>query len=142
MKVSELFPRKYAVGADLEGKPVTLTISRVVIETMRPNPQADDQRKAVIYFKGATKGIILSSKKLAYQIAEIAGTEEMNDWPGTQVVLYPVPMQVAGKDRIAIRARAPEPRPEPAPASLQEDEARTERIIDPETGEILEDGAE
>lgn len=132
MKVSELFPKKYASGADLQNKPVTLTVSRVVMEKMRPNPQAKPEQKAVVYFKEAQKGIILSSQKIAYQIAEIAGTEEMNDWQGVRVTLYPVPMQVAGQARIAIRARKPSPQNgnDTPPQTLQD------QAIDPETGEI------
>lgn len=145
MKVSVLFPKKYACGADLRGKPATMTISRVEIVQMRPRASAPMENKAVVYFEGAKKGVILSSQKLAYQIAEIACTEEMNDWPGTRVTLYPEPMNVAGQPRIAIRARAPVEKNGDGqpPVGLQEDEEIIESddeelIADPITGEIVE----
>lgn len=104
MKLSELFPRRYASGGDLQGKAVALTISKVVFEVMRPSPRAKPEKKPVVYFEEATKGVILG-RTLAYQIAEIVGSEDTDHWPNTHVVLFPVPMKVAGVDRIAIRAR-------------------------------------
>jgi len=149
MKVSELFPKKYACGADLQGKSLTLKIARVVIVQMRPNPQTKMEPKGVVHFVGSQKGIILS-RKMAEQIAEIAGTEEMNNWPGTRVTIYPEPMTVAGQARIAIRARAPEEQNGDGkpPASLQEDEEiiesddEEEIIADPITGEIVEEAVQ
>lgn len=144
MKVGKLFPRKYARGADLNGRPLTVEIERVQIVMMRPNPNAQTEQKGVIYFKNAQKGVILSSRKLAEQIEEIAGTDEMNDWPGTRVTLYPEPMNVAGQARIAIRARAPDNGSNTPPTALQEQEeiidAPETQTIDPVTGELLENG--
>ena len=105
MKVSEMFPRKYATGEDLQGKPVTVTVAQVVKEEMRPQPSAPPVRKWVVYFHEAQKGVVLS-RTLAYQIAEAADSDETNDWTDRKVTLYPKPMMVAGKKRIAIRARA------------------------------------
>jgi hypothetical protein len=104
-----MFPRKYASGADFNGKAVTLTIALVRTEKMRPQPGAPEQTKYVVYFKDATKGVILC-KTLAYEIAKAIGCDENEDvsnWIGKKVTLYPQPMKVAGKDRIAIRARKP-----------------------------------
>jgi len=142
VKVNELFPKKYACGADLQGKAVTMTIARIEIIMMRPHPQAKQERKGVVYFEGAQKSVILSSRAMADQIAEIAGTDEMNAWPGTRITLYPEPMTVAGKARIAIRARAPLPEngTTAPPATLQDDEE--EITADPETGEIIEPAIE
>lgn len=136
MKVSELFPRKYAIGADLQGKPVTLTILRVVLEEMRPNPKAPKEKKGVLYFSEAQKGVVLS-RKMADQIVDILnGEDEMNNWPGVRITIYPVPMQVAGQQRIAIRARKPGPTNghKAPPETMQEEEE--ERVVDPVTGEV------
>ncbi len=57
----------------------------------------------MIYFAGATKGVILSPT-LTRQIAAIHG-DDTEAWSGKRVQLYPDPMRVAGKDRVAIRAR-------------------------------------
>lgn len=106
MKLSDMFPKKYACGEDLAGKAIALTIATVRAEKMRPQAGAPEVQKFVVYFEGATKGVILS-RTLAYQIATIAGSEETSNWTGKKVTLHPVPMTVAGKRRIAIRARKP-----------------------------------
>jgi hypothetical protein len=135
MRLNDMFPRRYATGADFNNKPVTLTISRVAIEQMRPQVGAPAVDKYVVFFENAEKGVILS-KTLAYQIAEVIGSEETNDWVGHRVTLYPLPMRVAGKQRIAIRARKPKASngDGPAPPSLAKD---NEVDVDPATGEIL-----
>lgn len=124
MKLSEMFPRKYASGEDLGGNPATLTIANVRTEKMRPQAGAPEVQKFVVYFQGADKGVILS-RTLAYQIADITGSEETADWTGKKVTLYPQPMKVAGKNRIAIRARKPAAgngtAPPPATLSNEED---------------------
>jgi len=106
MKTSDMFPRKYATGADFGGKAVTLTIERMQPEQMRPGPNAPTTTKYVLYFKEAQKGVILN-RTLSDQIETITGSDDTDDWPGCRVTLYPVPMQVAGTPRIAIRAREP-----------------------------------
>lgn len=123
MKLSDMFPRKYANGEDLGGKATTLTIATVRTEKMRPQAGAPEVEKFVAYFQGAAKGVILS-RTLAYQIADITGSEDTADWISKKVTLYPQPMRVAGKDRIAIRARKPAPGNgvEPPPAALSDEE--------------------
>ena len=109
MKLNQMFPKKYASGADFNGKAVTLTITTVRTERMRPQPNAPEQTKFVAYFEGTDKGVILC-KTLAYEIADAVGCAEDDDvsqWTGKKVTLYPQPMTVAGKARIGIRARKP-----------------------------------
>lgn len=104
MKVDSMFPRRYAVGADLKGQPTTLTIERVATEKMRPNPQSPEVERWVVYFKGAQKGVVLG-RTLAYQISRALGEDDSDKWPGQQITLYPDPVVVAGVERVAIRAR-------------------------------------
>ena len=123
MNINDMFPRKYAAGEDLAGKPVTLVINRIEAEQMRPNPAAPLVDKWVCYFHRAVKGVILS-RTLANQIAAIHGPDTTT-WPGKKVQLYPEPMTVAGIKRVAIRARpAPNGESEP-PAGLQDDDPDT-----------------
>ncbi len=117
MKITDMFPRKYVTGEDLQGKPVTLVISRLGTEEMRPGPGAQPQTKFVVYFEQAKKGVILS-RTLATQIAEIAGSDDTDNWIGKKVTLYPQPMTVAGRQVVAIRARKPAPE-SPAPQAGQ-----------------------
>lgn len=104
MKVGDMFPGKYATGEDLHGKALTLTISTVKREKMRPNPASPEVEKFVIYFDGAQRGIVLS-KTLAEQIAAAVGSDDTDHWPGQRVTIYPEPVTVAGVARVAIRAR-------------------------------------
>ena len=121
MKLSEMFPRKYAVGEDLNGKAHTLIISGIKTEQMHPAPGQPAVDKYVLYFKGAVKGVILS-RTLAEQIAVILKSEDTDKWIGKKITLFTQPMKVAGKDRIAIRARQPDNGETPPPPSLQRDD--------------------
>lgn len=105
MKLSKMFPRRYATGADFGGKAFTLTVAKVSSEKMRPQPNAPETDKWVIYFKETQKGVVLN-RTLAYQIAEILGSDDTDHWTGQKITLYPQPMTVAGKKVNAIRARA------------------------------------
>jgi len=127
MKLNKMFPRKYATGDDLDGKPITLVIARIVQEKMRPNPNSPLTDRWVVYFEKAHKGVVLS-RTLAYTISEALECDDTDAWIGKSITLYPEPMNVAGKKRIAIRARKPDETPvEDHPAGLsdggsQEDE--------------------
>jgi len=105
MKLDDLFPRRFATGEDLKGRPVTLTISHLRSEKMTPTPGAAPVERWVVYFKDAQKGIVLS-KTLATQIAQAVGSDDTDAWVGKRVTLYPVTVTVAGQTRIAIRAKA------------------------------------
>jgi hypothetical protein len=119
MKISDMFPRKYATGEDLQGKALMLTIAAVKAEKMTPQPGSPPVDKYVIYFQEAKKGIVLN-RTLAQQIASIHGPET-DDWTGKRITIYPVPMTVAGKHRIAIRARAAQDGEKTPPPSMQEE---------------------
>jgi hypothetical protein len=120
MKISTLFPRKYATGADLVDKTPTLIIDVVQLEEMHSQPGAPAERKPVIYFQKATKGIVLTPT-LARQIAAILG-DETETWSGKSIQLYAESMRVAGQQRQAIRARRAPNGPTETPASLQDGE--------------------
>lgn len=121
MKITDMFPKKYASGEDLNGKPVTLTIVRIALEEMHPQPGAPASKKYVLYFNGAKRGVILT-RPLALQIATIHG-DETDNWKGKRIQLYPEPMNVAGQARVAIRARtAPNGPDTPPPAMVAGDD--------------------
>jgi len=104
MKVDDIFPRRFANGGDLQGKARAVVIDRAQQEKVY-TPGASDERKWILYVAGGHKGIVLS-RTLALQIAEATGEQDIDKWPGQRITLYPEPMTVAGKPRIAIRARA------------------------------------
>ncbi len=108
MKLSDMYPSKYVKGEDLQGKPWTITITRVAAENMRPNPQSPEVQKWVLYTAEGKKGIVLS-RTLATQIARSLGSDDTDNWIGQRVTIYPEAMTVAGAARVAIRARAAQP---------------------------------
>lgn len=107
MKVSEAFPSKWIAAADLQDKNVRLTIARVEIEKI------GDDTKPVIYFQKAQKGLVLN-KVNSQAIAAVYG-DEMDDWSGSEVVLYPIMTEYQGKTVPAVRVRAPLPKDNPKP---------------------------
>jgi len=105
VKINEMFPRKFVSGDDLNGKSYVVTIEEVRQEQLRIAGAAKEETRYVLYLLNTRKGIILS-RTLAEQIADIVGRADTADWPRHKIVIYPVPMLVAGKKRVAIRARA------------------------------------
>jgi hypothetical protein len=103
MKRDDLFPSKYAKCADLKGKPRIVEIEHAPIETLK-NPKGEEQRKVVLYFKGAKKALPLNLTNFD-AVAEIAGSDETNDWPGTRIELYPATTMMGGKITDCIRIR-------------------------------------
>jgi hypothetical protein len=105
MKLNDMFPSKYVKGEDLGGKSFVVTIARVVVEKMRPNPGRPEEEKFVLYTVEGHKGIILS-KTIAGQIAQITGSDDSDHWPGKKIEVYPESVTVGGVPRVAVRAKA------------------------------------
>ena len=73
---------------------------------MRPVPSAPLVQKFVLHFQNTHKGVILS-RTLAQQIAEATGSDDADLWIGKRITIFPQPMTVAGKKRVAIRVKPP-----------------------------------
>ena len=101
MKRDDLFPSKYLKCADLKGRPRVVEIEHAAIEMLK-NPKGEEQRKSVLYFKGAKKALPLN---LTNFVAEIVGSDETNDWPGTKLELYPATTMLGGKVTDCVRIR-------------------------------------
>ena len=100
MNISELYPRRFARGADLKG-PATVTIKAVTQEELHPNGRP--VKKFVLWFEETPRGVILN-RPLAVQLAELLG-DDTETWGAQKITLYPEPMVVAGRPCTAIRAR-------------------------------------
>lgn len=105
MKVSEAFPSKWIAAADLQDKNVRLTMARVEIEKI------GDDTKPVLYFHKAQKGLVLN-KVNSQAIAAVYG-DEMDDWAGNEIILFPIMTEYQGKTVPAVRVRAPLPKDNP-----------------------------
>lgn len=111
MKVSEAFPSKYIAASDLDNQNIRVTIARVDIEKI------GDDTKPVIYFKGGKKGLVCN-KTNSKAIAAVYG-DEMDDWAGSELILFPIMTDYQGKPVEAVRVRAPQPKDNPRPAARQ-----------------------
>jgi hypothetical protein len=140
-RVSDVFSGNYLKASDLQGKAVRVTIESNRIESM------GDDKKPVLHFVGKDKGLVLNRTNAA-RLVEATGSDEMDDWRGWSIVLFPCKVDFQGKrvDAIRIddrpnatrqpqhtrRAAAPPPPPPPAPEPDEEfiEEANDPRIDD------------
>lgn len=119
MKLNILFPSKYVKAADLNGKPVTLTISHLVVEKMGHG--AEEEKKPVLYFAKATKGLVLNRTN-GMIIGALYG-DETDDWKGKRITIYPTKVRAFGSMQDAIRVREEIPaHPKPVAQALHVEE--------------------
>lgn len=109
--VSELFPSKYVRAADLGGRPRVVVVAAVFVEEFRQR-DGSRARRPVLRFRGATKAMILN-KTQALALAEITGSEVIEEWVGHRVMLTPG-VASNGQPTIVIQ-RAPHPPDAPEP---------------------------
>jgi hypothetical protein len=99
MDIEEHFPSKYLKAVDLTGKDVNVTMADVRVEDL------GDDRRPVLYFRGAKKGLVLNRIN-SRSISDAYGTNT-DDWVGHPVILYPTRVDFRGKQTDAIRIRIP-----------------------------------
>jgi hypothetical protein len=120
MKIGDVFPGNYLKASDLNGKVVPVTIDHVAVEAVG----REEEKRPVLYAVGKGKGVVLNRTN-AKKIAEIAGTEEMDDWAGVRIALFSAMVEFQGKSVESIRIKsvpaARRPEPEPEPVDLDED---------------------
>jgi hypothetical protein len=117
MRTSDVFPSRFIKATDLGDAEPVVTVSKVDIEDV------GDDRKAVAYFVGKDKGLVLNRTNWD-RIALAAGTDETDEWYGVRVQLYTEPVTFNGKTAPAIRVKAvkkraaqeQDPRPTPPDA--------------------------
>lgn len=146
--INAMFPSKWIKSPDLGGKRVTLKMSHVKVEEV-----GDKKKLPVLYFQGATKGLVLNVTN-ANMISEITGTGETNDWHGRAVTLYVTKVEYGGKRVDGIRVDYPEkkiavlptqPRPAPpvvAPPMTALGDVAAEEVGDAFDHEPLDAGAD
>lgn len=120
MKISVIFPSKYVKAADLNGKPVTLTIKGVTLEEMVTH---DNKKvsKPVVWFERATKGFVINLTN-ALIIAALHG-DETDNWTGKRITIYPTQVKAFGKmeDCIRVRQEVPaQPKPQAQAPQVEE----------------------
>jgi len=115
MKVNDIFHGASLKASDLAGRDCRVTIKSYEIQ------EFDDGSKLVISFE-KTERTLVCNKTNANTIANMYG-QEIDDWIGRQIVLYPTQTDLRGKqvECIRVRIQTPEPRPiVPAPKAPPE----------------------
>lgn len=119
MNINTAFPSSYLKAADLQGRRVPVTVDRVAMEDI------GGEHKPVLFFQGKDRGLVLN-KTNAAMIAEIAASEETDEWKGVRIVLYPTKTDFQGKRVDAIRVDYPEAvapqRTKPQPVATEDDD--------------------
>lgn len=105
MKVSDAFPSKYLKASDLNGNNARVVMARVEMD------EVGEDEKPILYFQGKEKGLVLN-KTNANNIAVLYG-DDMDDWVGKEVVLFPAMVDFQGKTVEAIRVRGPQAKDKP-----------------------------
>jgi hypothetical protein len=125
MNIDQAFPSNYIKASDLAGRAVAVVIDRVEVEEVG----RDKDRKPILYFRGKEKGLVLN-KTNARKIAEMAGSQDTEDWAGVQIAIFPTTTEFGGETVECIRIKAvPQrqqqpaaPAPAPPPVELSEDD--------------------
>lgn len=87
----DVWPRDYIAPEDIDG-PKRLVIDRVELREFYNKFTQSHEEKPVVWFK-TTEGrrvgrFLILGKTTWKQIEAIAGAEDSDRWPGTEVVLY------------------------------------------------------
>jgi hypothetical protein len=109
MRIDELYPSRFLRFADLDGKPMRVTISGIAREDVF------GELKAIMSFTDGTKQLILN-KTNARAIARILG-DETTTWGGRDIMLVPAQVPFKGDIVDAIRVK-----PAPARKTARKDE--------------------
>lgn len=110
MLISQLFPSKFLKAADLQGKRVTVTIDRLVLEKIGP----EREEKPLLIFQRASKSMILNRTN-AMAIVSLHG-DDAAKWGGKRIVLFATQVRAFGQNHDVVRVAAEIP-PSPAPAT-------------------------
>lgn len=124
--INDAFPSNYLKASDLQGRELVVTILKVTFEAVG----REKEMKAVIYFEGKQKGIVLN-KTNAKKIIEITGSAITEEWGGCQIKIYPTETEFGGETVDCIRVKpvgkpamrmTPTPKPPPVTAPPAEPE--------------------
>jgi hypothetical protein len=107
MKLSEAFPSNFLKADDLNGKPVTLTISNVEMESLGQGK--DKESKLIVQFKGTEKKLVCN-KTNANTIGKLYG-DDTDAWLGQRITIKPMEVEFQGEMKLAIRVSLTKPAP-------------------------------
>jgi len=103
MHVDLMFPSRYLKAADLQEKPMSLTIEHVVRDKVRMT-NGSITEKYVLRFKETDKELILN-KTNAKAIAKLLREPKAVNWAGSVIVLKPTTCEAFGEIVDCIRVK-------------------------------------
>ena len=104
MKTSDVFPSRFVKAEDLDGDKI-VTVEQVILEEVFNQQGNTKEQKPIIYFKGATKGMLLNKTNWS-KLADAYG-DESDAWKGQKCILTTVEVQAFGDVVSAIRIKIP-----------------------------------
>jgi hypothetical protein len=117
------FPSKFLKAHELQGKTPTVTIDHVAFEQLRTRTGSGTETKAVLYFRGKEKGLLLN-KTNARTVQQLARSPLTEDWAGLAITLYATTATFGLETHDVIRIKAPvitaAPRPTVPPVVTDE----------------------
>jgi hypothetical protein len=102
MRRSERFPSRWLKAEDLPPEGKRVVIEDVKQETVGSGKNAET--KSVIYFKNATKQLVLNSIN-DRAIGDLAGSDDDEDWVGLAIVVFPTTTMFGSDTVPCIRVR-------------------------------------
>tara|TARA_Y100000310_G_scaffold32845_1_gene31079 strand:+ start:308 stop:664 length:357 start_codon:yes stop_codon:yes gene_type:complete len=108
MKIGNIYVSegKHLKAEDLQGN-----VRRLTIESYHTvSFDGQEGEKVVLQFVGAKKGLVLNQTN-AHRIAENFSTDEVDEWIGKTVAIYPTSTDFAGKRVHCIRVKEEIPAP-------------------------------
>lgn len=125
MRIAEVYGGNWLTADDLVGREVTVTIESVTIHDM-----PDGKKKAALHFIGKEKALLLNVTN-GNTLAELFGTDEMDNWEGQRFRMFVAKVDFQGKRVPAIRVKAATSKPAAAPPPPPPVEDDTEELDDP-----------
>jgi len=101
--MSEMFPSKWLKAADLGGRELKASIERVTQEEFEDRDKGTTEHKWVLWFAGASKGLILNLTN-ARAVADFYA-DDTDGWIGRQITLFVASVSAFGKTTDAIRVK-------------------------------------
>ena len=98
MKGTDVFPGKYLRAADLGTAEPVVTIKTVKMEDL------GDETKAVVYFEGKDRGVVLN-KTNWNMLVELTGEDDSDHWAGHRIRLFVAKVDFQGKRVPSIRIK-------------------------------------
>jgi hypothetical protein len=103
--MADAFPSKYLKASDLEDGTALATIKLAALEQIK-GFDGKPANKVVVYFARTFKPLVCNRTNYE-SISDIAGSDETDDWAGTKVELFVVPVSFNNKTTDGVRVRKP-----------------------------------